>query len=368
MRRTLFTLLIGGWLSGALLAEEPSSKLQLHAVATPIKSYRLLSMSMDADGFIWSGSIHHAIHRYDPRTGRVETVPLPVKATASSCICVGKKVYVLGQSHPRLIIYDRSSREFKQVDYPSKKPDVWYGTEAVDGRHLYFFDRGSAGILKWDTQSETGKAIAWPYKAPLPGDGHYEPADRALWCNVWDNSDGQYVPVGVARLDAGTDRFTDWLPFPTDDSRLKPYTDAKSTFFLPFTLKGKIVPFDFKEKRFCRFLDVPGHGERFGFIGRATVHRGRHYFSLSTYNGSAKGCDGKPYHFCNSILEFDPQARRFEFLTLDVKDAYYQIAYMLSAGGEFYATGSNIREPDGTLNQARAGEVIFWQSRMLERK
>ncbi len=43
-------------------------------------------------------------------------------------------------------------------------------------------------------------------------------------------------------------------------------------------------------------------------------------------------------------------------------DAYYQIAYSLSSRGEFYATGSNIRESDGSLNGARSGEVVFWQT------
>ena len=43
-------------------------------------------------------------------------------------------------------------------------------------------------------------------------------------------------------------------------------------------------------------------------------------------------------------------------------DAYYQVAYMLSAKGEFFATGANIREKDGNLNQARKGEVVFWQT------
>jgi hypothetical protein len=51
-----------------------------------------------------------------------------------------------------------------------------------------------------------------------------------------------------------------------------------------------------------------------------------------------------------------------EILTLDAKDAYHQVAYMLSAGGEFFAAGSNIREKDGTLNRDRAGEVVFWQT------
>jgi hypothetical protein len=62
------------------------------------------------------------------------------------------------------------------------------------------------------------------------------------------------------------------------------------------------------------------------------------------------------------VLEFDPQTRRFEFPTLEVKDAYHQVAYMLSARGEFFATGSNIQEKDGKLNRDRAGEVVFWQT------
>ena len=84
---------------------------------------------------------------------------------------------------------------------------------------------------------------------------------------------------------------------------------------------------------------------------------------MSTYNGTDLGCDKKPFHFCNSILEFDPRTRRFEILTLKAESAYCQIAYTLSARGEFFATGTNIREPDGRMNRDRAGEVIFWQSR-----
>jgi hypothetical protein len=156
--------------------------------------------------------------------------------------------------------------------------------------------------------------------------------------------------------------FTGFHAFPTADDGLKSYTDPATTLFLPYTLKGKVVPFDFKEKRWCKFLDVPQFGKLFGFIGGPIPHKGRYYFSLSTYNGTDTGCDGKPYHFCNAILEFDPHARRFEFPTLEEKDAYHQVAYMLSAKGEFFATGSNIREKDGKLNRDRAGEVMFWQT------
>jgi hypothetical protein len=339
-----------------------SPRLEMHVVPLPVRSYRLLAMSKDEDGFVWAGSIHRLIHRYDPRTGDVQTIEMPSAATASSCICVGKKVYVLGQAYPRLIVYDRAAREFKEAAYPSDKPNVWYGTEAIDGRHLYLFDRTSAGVIKWDTQSDSGKVIPYPYKTPLPGGGRYESRDKALWCHVWDFTGNQYRPVGLARLDVAADKFTGWYPFPREDAELRPYADPATTFFVPYTLKGKVVPFDFKEGRWCSPLPVPEFEKRFAFMGGPLLHRGRWYFSLSTYNGTETGCDGKPYHFCNAVLEFDPATCRFDFLTLEARDAYYQIAYMLSDGKDFFATGTNIREPDGKLKGDRAGEVIFWQT------
>src|SRR5438132_4724371 len=122
MKRTVFILFTAFGLAHA--GEQPAPKLDFHVVPTPIKSYRLLAMSMDNDGFIWAGAIHKVVHRYDPRTGKVEDFPVPFEATASACICVGKKVYILGQSYPKLIIYDRTKKEFSEVAYPSAKPNV----------------------------------------------------------------------------------------------------------------------------------------------------------------------------------------------------------------------------------------------------
>jgi hypothetical protein len=351
------------FLTCALAGNARAQPLRLHTAPLPVKSYRLLSMSMDDEGYIWVGSIHRVIHRYDPRTGSIETLPLPFDSSTSACICAGRKVYLLGQSYPKLMIYHRDEKRFSEHAYPSDKPDVWYGTEAGDGRHLYLFDRGSAGIIKWDAQQDTGRVIAYPYKTSLPTSGRYEPRDGGIWCYVWDIAGGRYIPIGIARLDARTDQFTGWYPFPNDDATLQPYSHPDATFFIPYTLKGKIVPFDFRAKRFCKFLDVPRYGERFGFLAGPTEHKGRLYFSISTYNGTDTGCDGKPYHFCNGLLEFDPRARTFDFPTLDAGGAYYQIAYTLSAGGEFYATGVNILQPDGTLKQTEAGQAVFWQTR-----
>src|SRR5215204_1448066 len=125
----LFLILVIFLCAGPLSADEP---LALHVVHPGIKSYRLLSMSMDDEGFIWCGSIHRVVHRYDPRAGAAETIPMPYDSSAASCICAGAKVYILGQNYAKLIIYDRKARAFSERAYPSPKPDVWYGTPLID--------------------------------------------------------------------------------------------------------------------------------------------------------------------------------------------------------------------------------------------
>src|SRR5687768_4725929 len=279
------------------VANGSASAITLHSVPVALKSYRLLAMSMDDEGYIWCGSIHRAVHRYDPRTGTIETIALPYDANVSACICVGRKVYMLGQNYPHLMIYDRASKSFAKADYPSSKADVWYGTESVDGRYLYLFDRGSSGVIRWDTQTESGSAIPYPYQGPLPGTGRYVAADGALWCSVHDFSAGQYVSLGIARLDLASQQFTGYHPFPKDDAAAATYTDPERTLFFPDTLKGKLIPFDWRTKQWCQALPVPDFRKLFAFIGLGTIHRDRWYFSLSTYNGTELGCDGAPYHF-----------------------------------------------------------------------
>src|SRR5262249_4100779 len=155
------------------------------------------------------------------------------------------------------------------------------------------FDRNS-GVIRWDTREDRGVALPYPYRGPLPGGGRHEPRDNALWCQVFDSSRGQYVPIGMARLDLATNRFTGWEAYPKTDAGLRPYRDPDSTCFVPVSLRGKVLPFDFKERRWCKPLAVPGFNKHFAFMGGPWTHRGRYYFSLSTYNGTEKGCDGKP--------------------------------------------------------------------------
>jgi hypothetical protein len=350
------------------VATNGAEPLVLHTVPLPFRAPRLLGMSMDDEGFIWFGSTHRHLYRYNANTGTADEIKLPFDSSTSQTICVSKKVYLLGQSYPKLMIYDRTTRKFSEAAFPTAKPDVWYGTDAIDGKHMYLFDRNSAGVIKWDTTTDTGKSIPYPYKTPMPCAGRYVPKDGTIWCSVWDLTDLQYNPLGIVRLDVKEDAFTGWFPFPTEDVDNKPFTDVEATLFYPHTLTGKLVPFDINEQRWCKPIAVPDFGTRFGFIGLGTIHKGRWYFSISTYNGTTTGCDGKPFHFCNGLLEFDPKTSEFAFPTLDVKDAYFQISYHLSAGGQFFATGNNIREADGSLNNAKIGEVIFWQTRAVERQ
>jgi hypothetical protein len=353
----------------ALLAiASTAGAVELNIIPIPIQSYRLLDMSMDDEGFVWFGSTHQVLHRYGPRTGQVENFPVPYETPAiNNCSCVDSKVYILGQVYPRLIVFDRASRTFSEQAYPSPQPNVWYGTELIDNRLLYFFDRQSVGVIRWDTQSNAGKAMPYPYETSRPTSGIHVAADNSLWCRIPNLSQGIYVSHGVARYDLARDEFTGLYPFPTTDADLPRYDEPESTLFFNLPLAGKLVPFDFKRKEWRRSISIPRFGELFAFVGGTSVHKGRHYFSLSTYNGTPTGCDGKPYHFLNVLLEFDPASGEFSFPTLEVKDKYYQISYHFSAGGELFATGSNIRRMDGTLYQANRGDCVVWQSKPLEK-
>jgi streptogramin lyase len=345
---------------------------RMYVVHLPIHSYRLLAMSMDDNGDIWFGSIHHVVHRYNPRTGAVDTIPLPkttdnYKFWASQSLPLNNKVYFLGEAYPNLLIYDPVKKTFTEKPYPSPKPDVWYGIASPDKRHLYLFDRGGVGLIKWDTQTETGTPIPYPYQTLMPSFGAYDPRDDGIWAGIWDYTNGKYLPIAIARLDVKTDSFSGIWYTPTDDADLRPCVNPEKTRYYAWTLKGKLMPFDIQEKRWCKFLDVPGLGSKYGFIGIGTPFKGHWYFSLSTYAGhDDPGIDGNQYHFLNSILDLDPSSGRVNFLTLNITGKYYQIAYMLSARGAFYATGSNVRLPDGRIVRENKGDIIVWQTQPLE--
>jgi sugar lactone lactonase YvrE len=145
---TAYVLMASRAAAGDAPTESDGLAGKLHIVTTTIRSYRLLMMTRDDEGYVWAGAIHRVFHRYDPRTGAVRTIRLPYDATACACLAVGDKVYILGQTYPRLIIYDRKTEKFAKAEYPSKRPDVWYGAVAPDRRHLYLFDQGSTGVIK----------------------------------------------------------------------------------------------------------------------------------------------------------------------------------------------------------------------------
>lgn len=344
------------------------SEPRMYVVHLPIHSYRLLAMAMDQNGDIWFGSIHHVVHRYNPRTRTVETIPLPkttvhYKLWASQSLPMNNKVYFLGEAYPNLIIYNPTRKTFTEKPYPSSKPDVWYGVASPDKQHLYLFDRGGVGLIKWDTKTDTGKAIPYPYKTLMPSFGGYDPRDRGIWAGIWDYTDEKYRPIAITRLDTQTDSFSGIWYVPKNDTDLLPCTTPESTRYYAWTLKGKLMPFDIREKRWCKFIDVPGLDTEYGFIGIGTPFHGHWYFSLSSYSGhDDPGIDGNQYHFLNSILDLDPKTGSLHFLTLNIPGKYYQIAYMLNAGGHFYATGSNIQLPDGKIVRENKGDIIVWQT------
>jgi hypothetical protein len=365
----------GGSKSQPCVAEMPSqgaaapagaSNVQLFPVQIPQSGERLTYPSRDESGFIWAANTS-ALTRYDPSTGQMDApIPHPFNTSIGHSVALSQKVYLLGLGYPNLIIYHRATGTFSQLPYPVANADVWYAAEEfhgqIDGRHMFMFNRSSPAVIKWDTLTDTGMVIPYPYNTPSPYIGRFIPADGAIWCNVWDFSGVLYAPLGIARLNLATDQFDGFFPFPTDDAALAPYNNPAGTLFYQWTFEGKLIPFDVANRRFCRFIDVPGYKQSFRWIGMSSVHAGRWYFVASNLGVSGTGFDCRPPHFLNSLLEFDPATGQFAVATLEIPGAYYQVTYILSAGGEFFATCNNILESDGSLNIGRVGEFLYWQS------
>lgn len=366
----------GGEESGAVCVVEqvpsttspPVSGISLNPVPTSVSLSRPTYMSRDEAGFIWATSPDRVLTRFDPSLGQITAIPHPFNAVVGHSVALSQKVYMLGLGYPNLMIYHRASGTFSEVPYPVANADVWYAAEEIhgpiDGRHMYLFNRSSPAVIKWDTLTDTGTVIPYPYNSPAPYVGRYIPTDGAIWCNSWDFSGGQYRPVGIARLNLATDQFDEFHLFPSDGTSLAPYIDPDPTLTLFYqrSFDGKLMPFDVPNRRFCRYIDTLGYKQLYSWIGMSSVHDGRWYFVLATLNVQGTGFDCKPYHFLNALLEFDPATGQFAVATLQMPNAYYQTSYILSVDNELYCMCNDILENDGSLNVGRIGQVLYWQS------
>jgi hypothetical protein len=325
---------------------------------------RFLAMSMDDRGYIWIGNSTKTLFRYDPRNGAVEAIPMPASIPVgqfiASALAINRKVYLLLEKSPVLAVYHPESGNFTTAQLPSGKANVWYGTTAGRSPYLYLFDRAVSGLIKWDTRNDTYSLIPYPYQGPLPWTGVYVERENAIYCPIWNGNK-------IARLNLTTSRFDGEYPTPWKDAEPTGLVPLGSQLYVSDHLNGRLLVFNLTSHSWARLIPLADYGKVFGFVGGGIDYRGIAYFSLSTYkNLAGDSIDGKPYHFLDRFLAYDPRAGRFGYLLLPhPPHEYPQTAYLLAGkDGQLYFFGQDIYDPKtGVLEREFHGKAMAYQTR-----
>jgi len=323
-------------------------------------------MSMDEAGYIWLGNATKTLFRYDPRNGAVKAIPLPASIPVgqfiASAFAINRKVYLLLEKSPVLAVYDAAKGEFTTRKLPATEANTWFGTPAGHTPFLYLFDRDISGLMKWDTRNDSATVFSYPYPGPLPSAGVFFEEEDALYCPIYNGNK-------IVRFNLRMDKFDGEYPTPWRDAQPTGVVPIAHKLFVSDRLNGRLLVFDLKNRAWTQAIPIPDYGKTFGFVGGGVAYRGIAYFSLSTYkNEAGDSIDGKPYHFLDRFLAYDPQTKDFGYLSLEHQlKEYPQTAYLLTGrDGQLYCFGQDIYDPKtGVLDRAYHGKAMAYQTRAL---
>ncbi len=338
---------------------------------------RPFAADYDEAGKIWFGSSEH-FFTYDPdvRTTRViDAAPLGGKP-CSACLCQGDKVYILTQKSPDLFVYDRKAEDFTRHPLPDPESNIWYGIRVPGDSRLYLYVRNRSKLVVWDSESERGKEIPYPEAMDL-WSGFYIPGDDALYSFTLEAK-----PCRLVRFDLRTQCFDAVIPAPEGGLEVTGVNPIGNHVYCADRFTGRIFPFDIAHRTWQEPLHAPGHRSIYGFIGMGTSYRGKALYCLSTYKGTMKwdfnrntylstgeeniGIDGRPHHFINKYLVFDPASQQFDFLEAPVVKGtrYPLICYSIVVGSRLIITGYDLGDVDQGVAPMgeRQGELCVLQS------
>ena len=125
-------------------------------------------MDRDDDGWIWAGTKKGQLLRYDPQARRHTLIDYSGEGAIQACLCADSKVYVLGGPYPKLRVYDRRMQQWQQHDYPVRNGNFWYRAVLNDGQTLLLPNYAGETIF-WDTTTERGETVPYPFEGPSPG-------------------------------------------------------------------------------------------------------------------------------------------------------------------------------------------------------
>ena len=339
------------------------------------KTTRPFAPDVDDRGSLWFGS--SKFFRYDPATRATEMVdsaPLGGKPY-STCLCQGEKVYILTQKSPLLYIYHRNTGEYSTEALPDSESNIWFGARVPGDPRLYLYVRNRGKLVVWDSELEKGQEIAYPEAMDL-WSGFHVKDDNALYSFTLDAK-----PCRLVRFDLAKQRFDAVIAAAEPGLEITGVNPVGSRVYCADRFTGRIIPFDFSRRVWEDPIPVPGHKSVFGFIGLGTVFQGMAMYCLSTYKGTMKwdfdnnkylstgeeniGIDGKPHHFINKYLVFEPHSREFAFLEAPTSPGRYPlICYSIVSGDRLFITGYDLGDISADLAPMgeKEGELCVFES------
>jgi hypothetical protein len=371
-------LLLGKHIVSAMPAQKkivlPRMKLQWCG----FKTTRPFMPDVDHNGILWCGSADHffSLNTKSMNVEQHETAYLE-NNPFSTCLCQDDKVYILAQKSPHLYMYHSVKKEFSKFNLPDPESNIWFGVRVPNDPRLYLYVRNRGKLLVWDSERETGTEIAYPEKMVGLWSGFYIADDRAIY---------SFTPPGepcrLVRFDLQKQQFDAPISAPEPGLEITGVNPIGDTVYCADRFTGRIIPYNFVERQWGKPIKIPGFKKVFGFIGMGTTYNGMALYCLSSYLGSSKwdfdsnkylstgedniGIDGKPYHFLNKYLVFDPRTQEAGFLEAPETPGkrYPLICYSKVHHGRLFISGYDLGDVRGNLAPigAREGELCVFHS------
>ena len=110
-----------------------------------------------------------------------------------------------------LPIGDKKTRRVQFAPLPAPAPGkplyIYKGRVPREGPYLYLFPKDPPGVIRWDTRSDRGELVRFPYGDHGPWGGTLSQDGKTLWCPLWDAN-------AMARFDLEKLEWTGHWPTP----------------------------------------------------------------------------------------------------------------------------------------------------------
>ena len=367
--------------NGFACAREARSSVRLpklYRVPLGMETGRLHEMEPGYDDgrlWFWAGGIGATLLEYDPRFGTTTRHTLSTGDHPEGQSALGQhfyplaragKVYLADLRQPTdfLPVYHPDSRRISFHTLPETKAGqrmyVYKGHLPKSGPYFYLFPQDPPGVIQWDTRSDSGTLFRFPYGARGPWSGYLADDEKTLWCPLWNDN-------GIARFDVEAGKWTGkWTPRAA--AQLSSAGMIGDVCYAPDLSSPRVLRFGTVNESWLEPIGAPGHGTYFGILGGGFSYEQRMFCAMSTYTGyippgGPLGIDGKPHHFLDRWLCYDPSSHQFAHLVCRQAEGEYWITcYAAVLGRHLYITAFDAMQSDGVIRQGSRGEAAIFQT------